>query len=124
MYLNSIKNSIKNDENDTLCDGWGFYIDIENTKLALSNNEDVKEKYKFNNYKNDFCETICEEYDYYIKKKYENEIKNDIENPIEINIYVKKNVDLKVDNITTFIMKVSSTTIITLTITYIVFFLI
>jgi hypothetical protein len=90
-------------------DDWGFYVDIENANFNnYDNYKKMREKYGLNKNKfNPTLESISEEYAYYLnQQKKENDIV----------IETKYNV-----NKTCCIVNVSSTTFITLLITYFVF---
>jgi hypothetical protein len=106
------------DEPYNYCDGWGFYIDIESLSSLRKDNDDImKEKYGIKNFnknnrikKYNYCETINEEYEYYCKN-YDD--KNE-------DIFTE-NKKISDENTTSFIIRVSSTTIITAILTYFIF---
>jgi len=101
---------------------WGFYIDIDNENIkTIPNNEDIiRKKYKVHKYyeynryyKND----DIDEYDYYMK----NNNNNDDDISIDRSTVTKYNYDKINYDLVSNIVRVSSTTIITAAITYIVF---
>ena len=101
--------------NHNFCDGWGWYIDIENNDIN-NNNNNMKinfnnKSYKKINYHLNRLETIEEdEYDYY-KDINEINIKND----------EKKHQHKITGN--GLIIKIGSTTLLTALLTYFVFFI-
>jgi hypothetical protein len=101
-------NNIKNEESSDF-EGWGFYIDIENQNPIISNNyEKMREKYKLAKLSDVFTEN-CDEYDYYVDN-YNYNVEFDY-----------KNNNISKRSFKGLIIKVSSTTIITVALTYIVF---
>ena len=100
-------------ESNIFNDEWGFYVDIEKlpSQDNMLNHEIMREKYKIKNI-NKFnkydCETICEEYEYYCKNNIEEKIDG-----LDVSNYESKE-----NNIKSLIVKVSSTTFITVIITY------
>jgi len=113
-----------------LCDNWGFYIDIECNPITFDNAEMMRQKYKikkmfvdnkfikknYRDYKGEHIETIYEEYEFHCKNNKADDILF-ITNSID-----KK--DVKNEKITAMIMKVSSTTLITILLTYFIYFVI
>ena len=101
---------------------WGFYIDPENVIQNVPNNEEeIRKKYKVkrfyssnNNYYQEDCNDICEEYNYYVKhNKYDDDIESHIQDDIK---------PTRKDDIKNIVVRVSSTTIITAFLSYIIFF--
>ena len=102
-------------------DEWGFYIDIDNEGFKnLPNNEDkIRKKYKVKHYDNydRYYNDIYEEYEYHIQ----NNKNGDDDNSIDLskNNDDKNNYSL----ISSFIVQITSTTIITTAaLTYVIFF--
>lgn len=104
-------------EPENLCDNWGFYIDIESLNPVNQDNDVImRQKYKikkiekcnkFKNYENkiNICETI-----------YEQDVYGD-----EFDLYEDTDINDKKESL---LVKVSSTTFITVILTYFIFFLI
>jgi hypothetical protein len=99
---------------------WGFYIDLENIKHhTLINNEEFENNKIFKNQYNDYevYKEINDEYEYYTKNYEETDI-------YTINVFDKKpdfkNIFYK-NGIKELLVRVSSTTIITAFLTYIIF---
>jgi hypothetical protein len=120
-----ILKSNNNIESERFGSDWGFYIDIdiENMKTIPKNEDIIRKKYKVikyyesNKYYNNENIDDIDEYDYYIKnyKSFDDDVS--IDKSIDSNDHFNKiNYDLVSD-----IFRVSSTTIITIAITYIVF---
>jgi 5-methylcytosine-specific restriction endonuclease McrBC GTP-binding regulatory subunit McrB len=101
--------SININDNLTEEEDWGFYVDIENTNFNNYDNYKImRQKYYSNKNKfNKNLECISEEYDYYL-----NQQKNEIDATIEPENPVNKKCS---------IVSVTSTTFLTLLITYFVF---
>ena len=92
-----------NNEETTNCDQWGFYIDIENLPSKFPNNEYIiREKYKLHNV-------------YYNKKYGLNNSQIDIE---------EKFYDFYTKNNTNYLINITSTTLLTAVITYVILFVI
>jgi len=109
---------------------WDHYIDLESiknydTNLDINNEDKIRKKYNVKRYNyydlyNEYCEEVCDEYNYYTK----NTIKDD-HYSIDIS-YTESNYsydNIRDKNVSSFIVRVSSTTIITAIITYVVFFM-
>jgi hypothetical protein len=104
--------TMKDDEFES---DWGFYVDIENIKSRLledkkNNINHINNKNCINNYNSNNSENsenviiqITEEYDKKYDKKY--------------------NKNYNIDNTKNILIKVSSTTIITIALTYIIYFI-
>ncbi len=107
-----------NIETDRLGDEWGFYIDVDNENVQnFKTNEDIiRKKYNVNkcysNVINDF-----DEYEYY-NRNYKN---YDDDFSIDSSLAMSYESDKLNYNFVSKIISVSSTTIITATITYIIF---
>jgi hypothetical protein len=112
-----------------LADDWDFYVDLESIKTIPNNEDKIRQKYKvkrFTTYDDAYnkrCNDICDEYNYHIQNN-----KNDDDYSIDVDLSVdcvrntlKENDDST--NVTTFIVRASSTTIITAFLTYVVFFI-
>jgi hypothetical protein len=110
---------------------WGHYIDLESiknhdTNLDINNEDKIRKKYNVKRYNyydlyNEYCEEVCNEYYYYTK----NTIKDD-DYFIDISYTDESNYaydNIRDKNVSSFIVRVSSTTIITAVITYVVFFM-
>jgi uncharacterized phage-associated protein len=118
-------------ESNQMCDGWGFYVDIENASQNNLNHEIIREKYKIKNFKNynkyknydntiEYCEPIYEEYEYYCKNNLEDKEESELDYCCnKSNDGNEKTLDDK--KIKNFIFKVSSTTVITVVLTYFIF---
>jgi hypothetical protein len=109
-----------------VADDWDFYVDLESIKTIPSNEDKIRQKYNVKRYStyyayNKRCNDICDEYNYHIQNN-----KNDDDYSIDIDLSVDcvRNTLKETDgsNVTTFIVRVSSTTIITAFLTYVVFF--
>jgi hypothetical protein len=104
-----------------LSEDWGWYIDIESMKPIYQNNPEIirsKNKNNIIKYRLNRLEAIEEdEYDYYINNIKNNEYKNDLKN---IDFTINETDDNMKSNIIT---NYGSTTLITVLITYIVFFI-
>ena len=97
-----------------LGNGWGFYIDLENLNPGEINTDVKHFENEFNNdFYNEYYEDMYDEYEYYTKDL--NNDKNETKD--ETNIITK---DKK--NITNLIIRVSSTTFVTVALTYIILF--
>jgi hypothetical protein len=111
-----------------LADDWGFYVDLESIQHMPNNEEKIRQKYKVKKYSihdkyNEYCNDICDEYKYYIKNN------NNRDDDYSINISIlEKNESIKTKpekntkNVNNIIVRVSSTTIITAFLTYVIFF--
>jgi len=120
-----ILKSNNNIEPERFGSDWGFYIDIdiENMKTIPNNEDIIRKKYKVikyyesNKYYNNENIDDIDEYDYYIKnyKNFDDDVS--IDKSIDSNDHFNK---IKNDLFSD-IFRVSSTTIITIAITYIVF---
>jgi predicted RNA-binding protein Jag len=101
--------SININDNLTKEEDWGFYVDIENANFNNYDNYKImREKYYSNkNRFNQNLECISEEYDYYL-----NQQKNEIDTTIELHNPENKRCS---------VVNVTSTTFLTLLITYFVF---
>ena len=110
---------------------WDHYIDLESiknydTNLDINNEDKIRKKYNVKRYNyydlyNEYCEEVCDEYNYYTK----NTIKDD-DYSIDISYTDESNYsydNIRDKNVSSFIVRVSSTTIITAIITYVVFFM-
>jgi hypothetical protein len=109
-------------EPDRFGDEWGFYIDIdnENVKTIPNNEETIKKNYNVKKY----GETMRyyndnDDYDYYIKN-YKND---DDDDSIDRSIFSNNNTGKINYNLVSNIVRVSSTTIITAALTYLIFFI-
>ena len=113
-------------DNFELCDDWGFYIDIESNENSYDNAEIIKKKYKIKNlypynkynkfkkdYKGDHIETICEEYEYYCKKSTDND---------DASVEKYNNQECSKNEKNSILIMVSSTTLITFILTYVIYF--
>jgi hypothetical protein len=109
-----------------VADDWDFYVDLESIKTIPSNEDKIRQKYNVKRYStydayNKRCNDICDEYNYHIQNN-----KNDDDYSIDIDLSVDcvRNTLKETDgsNVTTFIVRASSTTIITAFLTYVVFF--
>jgi hypothetical protein len=100
---------------DRFGNDWGFYIDIENVKIETNNEETIRKKYSetMRNYNDN------DEYDYYIKNY--NNYDDDIS--IDRSIVSKDCNGIINYNLVSNIVRVSSTTIITAALTYVIFFI-
>ena len=96
-------------------DEWGFYIDIDNEGFKPNNEDKIIKKYKVTHYDNydRYYNDIYEEYEYHIQ----NNKNDDDDNSIDLS----ENNDDK--NNYSFIVRLTSTTIITTAaLTYVIFF--
>jgi hypothetical protein len=112
-----------------LVDDWGFYIDLESIQNMPNNEEKIRQKYKVKKYSiydkyNEYCNDVCDEYSYYMK----NNNNRDDDYSIDVSMIdtntevVKDNTEKKCKNVNNIIVRVSSTTIITAFLTYVIFF--
>lgn len=112
-----------------LVDDWGFYIDLESIQNMPNNEEKIRQKYKVKKYSiydkyNEYCNDVCDEYSYYMK----NNNNRDDDYSIDVSMIdtntevVKDNTEKKCKNVNNIIVRVSSTTIITAFLTYLIFF--
>ena len=110
---------INNYQPNHFVDDWGFYVDPESLVQNIPNNEEeIRQKYKVKHFSiqkyNAYCDDICDEYDYYVKNnKYDD---------IESSYISDDNKSSRKDNIKNMVARVSSTTIITAFLSYIIFF--
>ena len=113
-----------------LVDDWGFYIDLESIQSMPNNEEKIRQKYKVKKYSiydkyNEYCNDICDEYSYYMK----NNTNRDDDYSINVSlidtnteVIKKHNPEKNTKNVNNIIVRVSSTTIITAFLTYVIFF--
>jgi hypothetical protein len=112
-----------------LVDDWGFYIDLESIQNMPNNEEKIRQKYNVKKYSiydkyNEYCNDVCDEYSYYMK----NNNNRDDDYSIDVSMIdtntevVKDNTEKKCKNVNNIIVRVSSTTIITAFLTYLIFF--
>jgi hypothetical protein len=112
-----------------LVDDWGFYIDLESIQNMPNNEEKIRQKYKVKKYSiydkyNEYCNDVCDEYSYYMK----NNNNRDDDYSIDVSMIdtntqlIKDNTEKKSKNVNNIIVRVSSTTIITAFLTYVIFF--
>jgi hypothetical protein len=96
---------------------WGFYIDLENIKQTIvhSENTTIKKQY---NCEYDYFKEIDEEYQYYVKNYDEND--NDT-NIFSIDIESDCKNSITHTGIKYLFLRISSTTVITAFLTYIIF---
>jgi hypothetical protein len=112
-----------------LVDDWGFYIDLESIQPIPNNEEKIRQKYKVKKYSiydkyNEYCNDVCDEYSYYMKNN------NNRDDDYSINVsmidtnteLIKDNTEKNSKNVNNIIVRVSSTTIITAFLTYVIFF--
>jgi len=112
-----------------LVDDWGFYIDLESIQPIPNNEEKIRQKYKVKKYSiydkyNEYCNDVCDEYSYYMKNN------NNRDDDYSINVsmidtnteLIKDNTAKNSKNVNNIIVRVSSTTIITAFLTYVIFF--
>ena len=109
-------------EPDRFGNDWGFYIDIdnENIKYVPNNEETIRKKYNVKKYSETMrYYNVNDEYDYYIKNY------NNYDDDISIDrSIVSKDCNGKINyNLVSNIVRVSSTTIITAALTYLIFFI-
>jgi hypothetical protein len=113
-------NSHINKETERFGDEWGFYIDIDNeTVKTVPDNEDIiRKKYSVKKYRDIMSYNDNDQYDYYIKNY------NTYDDDVSIAISAaSNNCSDKINyNLVSNIVRVSSTTIITAAITYVIFF--
>jgi len=123
-----MKNTFNHFAMNRVADDWDFYVDLESIKTIPNNEDKIRQKYKVKRYYtydayNKRCNDICDEYNYHIQNN-----KNDDDYSIDIDLSVDsvRNKIKETDgstNVTTFIVRASSTTIITAFLTYVVFFI-
>jgi hypothetical protein len=113
-----------------LVDDWGFYIDLESIQPIPNNEEKIRQKYKVKKYYsiydkyNEYCNDVCDEYSYYMK----NNNNRDDDYSIDVSMIdtntelIKDNTEKNNKNVNNIIVRVSSTTIITAFLTYVIFF--
>ena len=112
-----------------LVDDWGFYIDLESIQPIPNNEEKIRQKYKVKKYSiydkyNEYCNDVCDEYSYYMK----NNNNRDDDYSIDVSMIdtntelIKDNTAKNSKNVNNIIVRVSSTTIITAFLTYVIFF--
>lgn len=108
-----------------VADDWDFYVDLESIKTIPNNEDKIRQKYKVKRYctydaYNKRCNDICDEYNYHIQNN-----KNDDDYSIDIDLSLDDTLKENDDStsVTTFIVRASSTTIITAFLTYVVFFI-
>lgn len=110
-----------------IADDWGFYVDLESIKTFPNNEDKIRQKYNVKRYSiydayNKHCNNICEEYNYHIQNN-----KNDDDYSIDVDLSIDniRNTleENNASNVTSFIVRASSTTIITAFLTYVVFFI-
>jgi hypothetical protein len=112
-----------------LVDDWGFYIDLESIQNMPNNEEKIRQKYKVKKYSiydkyNEYCNDVCDEYSYYMK----NNNNRDDDYSIDVSMIdtntqlIKDNTENKSKNVNNIIVRVSSTTILTVFLTYVIFF--
>jgi len=112
-----------------LVDDWGFYIDLESIQNMPNNEEKIRQKYKVKKYSiydkyNEYCNDVCDEYSYYMK----NNNNRDDDYSIDVSMIdtntqlIKDNTENKSKNVNNIIVRVSSTTILTAFLTYVIFF--
>ena len=118
-----MNNRLNNFTVNRITDDWGFYVDLESIKTIPSNEDKIRQKYNVKKYSiyDKYCNDICDEYNYHIQNN-----KNDDDYSIDLDLSVDcvRNILKETDgsNVTTFIVRASSTTIITAFLTYVVFF--
>jgi hypothetical protein len=71
------QSNIQNDIHE-FCDEWGHYVDTENLKFTINNDEPRQSKYKYK-YKYKVLEKISDEYDYYINNQTKIELIDNIQ---------------------------------------------
>jgi hypothetical protein len=110
-------------EPDRFGDDWGFYIDIDNetaVKTVPNNEYIIRQKYNVKKYcQGTRYDNDIDEYDYYIKN-YKNDDDDDC---IDRSIFSKNETGKIKSNLVSNIVRVSSTTIITVALTYVIFFI-
>ncbi len=121
-----MNNTLNNFAVNRITDDWGFYVDLESIKTIPTNEDKIRQKYNVKRYGiydkyNKYCNDICNEYNYHIQNNI-----NDDDYSIDVDLSldsvrnkIKENNE---SNVTTFIVRASSTTIITAFLTYVVFF--
>lgn len=104
-----------NDNAQNLCEDWGWYIDLENTKYIYSTQRKFTNgsNKRFNIHYNKLYTIKEDEFDYYINNQkilddIEYNIEDDIEDDVEENLY----------HITKIILNIGSATIATAVLTY------
>ncbi len=114
-------NSHLNNEPERFGDEWGFYIDIDNENIkTIPDNEDIiRKKYNVKKYREIVSYNDNDQYDYYIK----NYSTYDDDDSIYRSIASNNCADKINYNLVGKIVSVSSTTIITAAITYVIFFI-
>jgi hypothetical protein len=113
-----------------LVDDWGFYIDLESIQNIPNNEEKIRQKYKVKKYSiydkyNEYCNDVCDEYIYYMKNNTNCDDDYSINvSLIDTNTEPIKNPTTEKNsrNVNNIILRVSSTTIITALLTYVIFF--
>lgn len=121
-----MNNRLNNFTVNRITDDWGFYVDLESIKTIPSNEDKIRQKYNVKKYSiydkyNKYCNDICDEYSYHIQ----NNIKDDdysIDVDLSLDSVRNKIKETDDSSVTTFIVRASSTTIITAFLTYVVFF--
>lgn len=112
---------------DHVTDDWGFYVDLETSKNNPNNEDKIRQKYNVKRYVtydtyNKHCIDICDEYNYHIQNNRNNDDYS-IDVDLSLDNISDKIKETDYSNVTMFIVRVSSTTIITAFLTYVVFFI-
>ena len=119
-----MNNRLNNFTVNRITDDWGFYVDLESIKTIPSNEDKIRQKYNVKKYSiyDKYCNDICDEYSYHIQ----NNIKDDdysIDVDLSLDSVRNKVKETDDSSVTTFIVRASSTTIITAFLTYVIFFI-
>ena len=110
-------NSIQIYDPEQFGNGWGFYVDLENSHIPITNYGFVSGKYRRNYYNcYDKIDEELEYYQYEYNKKKEENLKQIEDNSLQIE---ETNI-IKTDT-TLLLFNITSTTLITLAISYYIF---
>jgi predicted S18 family serine protease len=110
-------------ESNAFAKDWGFYVDIESVRPNYPNNQDIiRDKYNVKNFKKfknseQYYKEICDEYEYH-SKNYDESYSIDL-NDVDIDLKKESCIGEKIINM---VARITSTTLITASLTYLILF--